>query len=595
MFTNKTLSENFLQNSKKLLDISNSRGPDETGSILIENRIYLGSNRLRIIGEAELGKMPLKSNCGNYYIVFNGEIYNYKELREILKKEGFSFRTNTDTEVLLNSYICWKEEFITKLNGIFAFTIYDIKKGLMIVARDRFGCKPLYFINTKDFISLSSDFSVLDNLNSIGAREIDNQALTSLLLCRFVPGSKTIYKNINKVLPGEMIIWNTQDLSSTSKKYWSPKVKIQKFDQNIFEEKAMNAIKITSHADVEVSILLSGGLDSSIVAATLNDEKLKAFSCYFKGSVKELELDKKTLLSVGNLNETDFAKSVASKYQISYEDFELDYEINQNEFNQLQEALGEPIAVTNSLGLFLFGKKLKGKTKISLSGTGADELLGGYKDLYFTKDDGDHSNATPQELLRSLSDFDKGEVSALDYLNKDLVDSSYINDYAVNSLTQFEDESLSNEVLNQLLVFEFNFALPYWEMDMADKLFMSSSIELRPSFLENEFVDYCLSISSVDKVNKKPLRKMGEKKLPDNITYGLKIPSLSTPEIIMKQKWFKEIEDSVKKDTYNIWSNEIKKNFSSFKEKTSFDVFYRVIYFQSWLNNRSQIERINVI
>lgn len=587
VFSNSTLSKSFTESFPDLLAMSLPRGPDESDIKIFDKKIILGSNRLRIIGEAVIGRMPLKSSNGDYWICFNGEIYNYIELREELFQAGFEFNTKTDTEVLLNSYIHFGDKFIKKLNGIFAFTIWDKEKNKIIAGRDRFGCKPLYYIDNGNFIALSSDFNVLLQLDSKEKDEIDHQALTSLLKCRFVPGERTIFKNIKKLLPGQTIYWDLETLNSKKRVFWRPNVKTKDFNQDEFNQKLSKAISLTARADTKASILLSGGLDSSAIASHLGRKKtnqFRTFSCYFKGATKELPENKQSNLSTGNLDESHLALEVAERYNYEHEVFEIDHHIDEDKFNKIQNALGEPIAVTNALGLYLLGEKLKGKTKLSLSGSGADELLGGYQDLYFKAGYDDFVLRTPQDYLDGLSDFDGGSVDPLQFLKSEYINEDYLQEYTKEVFSNFKDSQNQDDLLNQLSVFELGFALVYWEMDMADKLFMDHSIELRPSFLENEFVDYCLSIKSKDKVNKNPLRKMYKKLLPETIIKGRKIPSLSTPLSITDAEWFIKIEEDLMNNPLPFWDEETLAS-EEIKSKVSFDVYYRIIYLQKWFKN----------
>ena len=584
--TNSVFSNNFKIEAPKILYDSIKRGPDNSNYLFVNDKIFLGSNRLRIIGDDTIGDMPLKSIMWNFWISFNGEIYNYRELKTILEKKGIKFYSNTDTEVVLNSYIYWWEEFVSKLNGIFAFVIFDEKENKIISARDRFGAKPLFYYQSNDFIAFSSEFLSLKKLIPKSELSIDRQALTSNILCRFVPGKKTIFKDLYKIEPAELLIFNIRDFKLIKRNYWEPNIDLKKFSQDEFNEKLSNALIKTSIADVQSSILLSGWIDSSALVYELynNKEKLKTYCCSFLNSISDDKLLDPSKITNGSADESSKALKISKIFNTNHNHFIINSSIDLYIFKEMQGALWEPITVTNALGLYLFARKLNGKTKLVLSWTGSDELLWWYEELYFNDIDDTRKVLSNQELLNSFYDFDNWNLNPLNFLKKELQDKTYLEKYTENKLKCFLDNKLSDEYLNQLSLFELWFALPNWELDMADRLFMDNSIELRPSFLENDFLDYCLTIPSRNKKQKNPLREAMKEKLPLDIVNQRKIPSLSTPIDFLDSKCFKELIDDLKNNPLDIWNKEVLFDYLSKPySKLSFDVLYRIIYLQSWL------------
>lgn len=602
IITNKVFSPTFESMANKLLSMTEKRGPDESNSIIFDNKIYLGNNRLSIIGKQSNCTMPMKCKDREFWITYNGEIYNYKELKEELVQNGLTFSNDSDTEVILKGYEFWGEKVVSKLNGIFAFVIYDKEKNKIIAARDRFGAKPLFYICKKDLLIFSSDFLVLREVISTNKKPVISQsALTSFLLCRFVPGDKTIFEEINKLKPAEIQVWNLNNLSHRSEIYWQPTFTPRIFSQDEFNEAFSKSVAATSEADEKACVLLSGGLDSSAIVARLHSlgkKNLDTYSCSFD-DVKSTLFSKDVLeakITNDVLDESEFAQEVADQYSTNHHHYSINSDLSIAQFETMQKALGEPVASPNAIGLFLLGEKMKGKTKLALCGTGADELLGGYQKLYVKNIFKKFSTITNSELLNIFSDFDSdtGSEFILNFLSKENVEQTYLENFLESSMVKFDDQQYNNELLNQLLFFELAFGLPGWELDQADRIFMNFSIELRPSFLENDFLNYCLSIYSTDKFNKNPLRVAVENELPKSIVNREKLPSLSTPSTALEQKWFTTIIDDVKTNPHEIWNVEfLSKYLDKPREEMSFDLIYRIVYLQKWLKTYHEKSNYN--
>lgn len=593
VFTSRQFSSEFIKSADMLLQKSRRRGPDDSGSVFFDNQIYLGSNRLQIIGSPGHGRMPFQSQNAECWIVFNGEIYNHKELRVELQAKGLRFKTDSDIEVIVNSYIAWGLDFVKRLNGIFSFVIYDGDNKKIIAARDRFGAKPLYYFLRDDLLTFSSDFQTVCTIAASDAPlRIRNDALSTFMMLRFVPGDATIYDTVFKVNPAECICADLQKVGSLKKHtYWKPSIEPKAFDQDEFNTKLCSAILRTATADVPSGILLSGGLDSSSILAILKNDNQTVFStysCSFEGAEPPDDQPYNTnKITTANIAETQLAAEVATQFNVGNERYSLNLNCGIQTFISMQKAFGEPMGSPNALGLFLLADSIKTNVapKTFLSGTGADELLGGYQQLYF-KDSEDLGNVTIDELFRSFCDFDSSSDNILGFLDPNFVDDSYLNKSLQKCMEAINGIADPKERLNQLAVFEFNFALPFWEMDQADKLFMHYSFELRPSFLENDFVDYCFTIKSCDKINKQPLRQSMQGILPSRIVERAKMPSLSTPKSIIHSEWFRLLLNDVKEDPCSFWNKEkLSQFFNRPDEEQSFDLLYRIIYLQSWFKN----------
>ena len=330
----KRIPDKLLKQTPKLLDFTANRGPDDQGSVLIDKHVYLGSNRLSIIDCSPEGRMPMKSLHGDYWISYNGEIYNYIALRKQLLNEGFNFQSTTDIEVVLNAYIYWGEGFIERLNGIFAFLIYDKKQNKVIAGRDRFGGKPLYYSQINNCLIFSSDFTLLRDLAYSGKKEIDLPALTAYLQCRFVPGGRTILKEVFKLQPAEIITWKIKDLSFMAHRFWKPKFESVPFGQEVFDKKLNEAIWYTKTADLIPSILLSGGLDSATIAAILyqqGERKVRTFTCAFINPDILSEINKPNYqITTPNIDERERAEFVANAFNYGNKSFLIGFQSNVN-------------------------------------------------------------------------------------------------------------------------------------------------------------------------------------------------------------------------------------------------------------------------
>jgi len=345
----------------------NHRGPDDEG-FLIEGNIGFFHKRLSIIDLA-LGHQPMTR--GEITIVYNGEIYNYKELREALKKAGFSFHTNSDTEVLLAMYEAYGYDFIKKLNGMFAFLIYDRRNNQLIAARDHFGIKPLYYANTKENFIFASEIKAILPHPSVSV-EPNLNAINEYFTFQYVLGNETLFKNIYKILPGQMLIIDLDTNEINSVKYWDPSYKVDSFHTEeyfVHELRKLleHSVEIQLRSDVPVGTYLSGGLDSSIItslAAKKYSSKLKTFTGAFKEG-KEYD-------------ESQYAQIVAES---------CDAEIfriypTANDFIDLMPKLiyhlDEPVAGPGVFPQYMVSRLASKEVKVILGGQGGDEIFGGY-------------------------------------------------------------------------------------------------------------------------------------------------------------------------------------------------------------------------
>ena len=351
----------------KMASTINHRGPDDEG-FLIENNIGFYHKRLSII-DLELGHQPMTR--GELTVVYNGEIYNYKELREYLKKAGFRFHTNSDTEVLLAMYEAYGYDFIKKLNGMFAFLIYDRRKKRLIAGRDHFGIKPLYYVNNKEYIIFASEIKAILPHPSVTA-EPNLSAINEYFTFQYILDKETLFKNIYKVLPGHMLIIDLESNEINTIKYWDPSYKTDTHHTEEFficelRNLLEHSVEIQLRSDVPVGAYLSGGLDSSIVtllAAKKYSSKFKTFTgAFYEGE---------------DYDESYYAKTVAES--CGAEIFKVYPTVNDfiDIMPKLSYYLDEPVAGPGVFPQYMVSRLASKEVKVVLGGQGGDEIFGGY-------------------------------------------------------------------------------------------------------------------------------------------------------------------------------------------------------------------------
>ncbi len=275
---------------EQILKISSTlkhRGPDDSGIFISpDKKVALAHNRLSFLDLSPKGRQPMKDNSGRIVISLNGEIYNYLELKNELKAH-YHFTTSTDTEVILAGYEKWGIDVVNRLEGMFAFALYDSPKNALYLVRDRFGIKPLYYAaNHKNLVFASELKAII--ASGLFSKEIDYSAFCDYFVYRYIPSPKTIWKNIHKIPSAHYLKFNIANLSSESVEYWKPSFSNKSANEKKLvsevDEFLLESVKIHTRADVPVGLFLSGGYDSSAIAyyASRFGYKPKTFSIGFK-------------------------------------------------------------------------------------------------------------------------------------------------------------------------------------------------------------------------------------------------------------------------------------------------------------------------
>ena len=344
------------------------RGPDADG-LFVNDNLVLGHTRLSIQDLSEDGNQPLVSCSGETVIAFNGEIYNFKVLRDELLQLGYKFRSKSDTEVIVNLYECFGIDFILRLRGIFSFALWNTRTNDLTLVRDRLGIKPLYVAQTQFGLAFSSEISPLACLPGVDL-SLNEQAFSEYLWFGNSFENRTFYKGIRPIAPGTFVVCKKDE--QLVQNYWSPDKQLRDcgFSNNLnFQAKITQTIdKIVAEqtiSDVPLGLLLSGGIDSSSLAAAIGKNRIDclAINCEFEGSINSEKIK---------------AKATADMVGLHFESIRIGKGSLENSLFCLSEQHGEPFADAANVPLFEMCQALNSKIKVVLQGDGGDELFGGY-------------------------------------------------------------------------------------------------------------------------------------------------------------------------------------------------------------------------
>ena len=545
-FTDELVKEDMLY---RMGEAIKHRGPDDSG-VWSNGKVGFAHQRLSIIDTSKNGHQPMHSSDKRYSIIFNGEIYNHNEFRAELKAKGFNFKSTSDTEVLLYMYMTYGASMLHRLNGMFAFAIWDEQKKELFVARDRFGVKPLYYyLDINKFIFASESKAIF----ATGvAKEINSANLNEWLMYRYVAGENTLYKGIHKLLPGHTAIikpnghfrdtrwYHLGDRILSHAKINNPK--------NWFEETFHQSVKYRMMADVPVGVLLSGGLDSSSITASLKLSGFKDISTFnigFKDYVN---------------NESEIAQQFSRSLNYPFHSIKLEGNELYNTLIQSIHHLDEPLVHMNDPQILAISSYAKKHVKVLLSGEGADEVIGGYvrykafrciglrNQIYYTL------KLTPEKYknnrLKKLERYLKiGGLNQLIMGNASNYFESDFDELGINYLGISNDYRsrimqearlvFPNNPTKQLLYYDQHTYLQSLN-ERNDSATMAAGIECREPFQDYRIVEGIGTLNTnwltAGKKGKKILFETMKHHLPENITSFRKI-GLSVP-------WIKQIKES---------------------------------------------------
>ncbi len=611
--------------------VLNKRGPDNQQTVNFDN-ISLGHARLSIIDTTQSANQPFQNASKRFTIVFNGEIYNYKELKEGLLND-FDFTTNSDTEVLLNLYIKYGADCLEKLNGFFAFSVYDKLENSLFIARDRIGIKPLlYYFDGTDFIFASELKSIF---KFYVEKEIDQVSLFNYFQFNYIPTNKSILSHVSKLQPGHFIkIENIQTIKEIAEqKYYdipyNDKDTILKTAFNYDKSKEMlvnlldDSVQKRLVADVPVGTFLSGGVDSSIISLLAKRHKndLNTFSIGYKDEPF--------------FDETNYANSVAKKIGSHHHVISLTNDELYENLNDILDYIDEPFADSSAIAVYLLSKHTKKYVAVALSGDGADEMFSGYNKhmadfnarhpgikegiikygYAFWKMLPKSRNSKFTNLNRQLYKFSLGAnlphrerywrwASVLDeektnYLFKEelIFNPQRLSD------TAFEYKKRKDDLLkfirkdgdiNDVLYTDMKMVLVNDMLRKVDSMSMANSLEVRVPFLDHRVVNFAFNLPREFKINvdmkKKILQDAFRNELPEEVynrpKHGFEVPLLN---------WFrKELRNTIENDLLsddfieeqNIFNpqaiKDIKKQLFSNNPRDVQATIWALIVFNSW-------------
>ena len=354
---------------KSMRDVITHRGPDDEG-IFIDGPVGLGHRRLSIVDVAA-GHQPMSNEDGSLYITYNGEVYNHADFREALEARGHIYQTHCDTETILHLYEEYGENCVEHLRGMFAFAIWDRNRKELFIARDRLGVKPLYYVYADDgSFYFASEIKALLEARAV-TPELNFAAFSDYLANHATSGEETLFLNVRRLMPGHTLIW--RDGKITIKKYWDVSFanasRYKRSDQDYIAEWGelfRKSVQLRLMADVPLGMFLSGGIDSSAIAAvmsTLVDEPIKTFSVAF---------------AEREANELEYARLVARAFKTDHHEVVISPD---QFFEALPELIwheDEPLAHPSSVALYFVSELASRHVKVVLTGEGSDELMAGY-------------------------------------------------------------------------------------------------------------------------------------------------------------------------------------------------------------------------
>ncbi len=508
---------------KAMADTMHHRGPDDEG-FYFSGPVGLGFRRLSII-DLKTGHQPISNEDGTVWIVFNGEIYNYQELRADLSAKGHQFRTGTDTEVIVHLYEEFGEDCIERLRGMFGFAIWDDRRKTLFLARDRVGIKPLYYYASAKSLLFASEVKAILADPEVRS-EVDLAMIDRLLTCNYLPGPGTLFKNIHKLEPGSCMV--VQDNKWKIRQYWDLAVPQSALSLNDAESRLSSlldeTVKLHMISDVPVGVLLSGGFDSTAllsIAKESTDRRLSTFTIGFS--------------ETGTVDERSYARLAARRFGSDHHEMTVSSREFEDFLPKYVWHMEEPICEPPAVALYFVSKLAKQFVKVLISGEGGDEAFAGYpnyRNLLWLERLKDFAGPFNETLAGGLSRLNSlfrsrklAKYAALlvtpfesYYYSrtfnpirpvKQTIGGLYTKDFAhtvdkefsVGTVDRFLKKSgTRKDLVNQMLYVDTKTWLPDDLLLKADKITMANSIELRVPFLDHKVLEFAASLPGHYKV-----------------------------------------------------------------------------------------------
>lgn len=511
MFKNGSLADSDRELIKKMSDSIHHRGPDESKMLFFDS-LAVAFRRLSII-DLEKGSQPFE--YGERYVgIFNGEIYNYRELRSELINKGYEFKTNSEIEVMLTLYSVEGERFIEKLRGMFAFSFYDKEKNTLMLGRDPFGIKPLYYLEREKEVLFSSESKAFYLDPALDRSLIDREKLQHYFTYQYIPEPSTLHPEI-KILPAGSYMMLGEDIRI--EKYYTPLFRPEKTDDlekkaSLLRETVERSVKYHMISDVDVGTFLSGGIDSAVITAVSSklNPGIKAFTVAF-GEKEYSEIAE--------------AEGIARHLDVEHIKLVAGLEDFKRAFDKVVYHLDFPVADPSTMAIYLICEEAAKHLKVVLSGEGSDELFGGYK-VYGETLTSDRINALPKVfkaplsalsaimpkgmkgkalLMRGTTPLEKryiGNAFIFDEKEKKRILKTASSDIHFSDLTQdvYRDvEGLSG--ITKMQYVDMNTWLKGDILVKGDRLSMAHSLEVRVPFLDKEVFELASTLSTEDKLS----------------------------------------------------------------------------------------------
>jgi asparagine synthase (glutamine-hydrolysing) len=532
---------------ERMTKILNHRGPDGEGYFL-KDEIGLGHRRLSII-DVEGGTQPMFNEDESLQIVFNGEIYNFIELREELKSFGHRFRTLSDTEVIVHAYEQWGMNCLHHFNGMFAFAIWDKQKHELFLARDHLGIKPLYYTTIGDRLVFASEIKALLQVPGCH-REMDIHALAELFSFRSVPSPKTLFKNIFKLPPGHRILATKKSVQISRYWNWAPQLRKNWRERELIEEYQTlleDAVRLQLRSDVPLGLYLSSGIDSGALLAIMSQYSsgpVQAFTIGFEGAAKT--------------NEVEDARVMARSFGADHDFKMLSFDDYFRYFERYMEDLEEPVAHEPAPAFYFLAQLTSGRVKVALTGQGADEPWAGYDRYLGVKLSTIYSRLpalitqrlAPQiariplpmeRLKRGIDSLSEPDIltrfaKVYSFFSADMKAQLYTGElkrlfdadpYGTRAALQWLQKDVQHlDPLSQMLYIDTRASLPDDLLMVADKTSMANSLEVRVPYLDYRLVEFIETLPPHLKLNgwtgKYLHKKALTKWLPQEVVYRKK-------------------------------------------------------------------------
>jgi len=580
------------------------RGPDDDGIYIDDNKVAFGMRRLSII-DLSNGKQPITNNEKTLVIVFNGEIYNYREIKQNLLAKGVTFNTSSDTEVILKLYEHYGVNCVNELNGMFAFSIYDKKKKEVFIARDRFGEKPIYFNKSNNEIIWASELkSIIKEKPEL--KKISQNSLHIFLSLSYIPAPYTIYEDIHKLEPGCSMVINIETLNFTIQRYWNiqssdPNCRIKNYSEasKKLNNLLFDSIEKRMIADVPVGVFLSGGVDSTIIASAMSkisNQKIKTFTVSYK-----------------NRRYDESVRAAIIAKQINSEHFEclLNYDELIGDIDKVILNYDEPYADPSCLPTYFISRKTAQFVKVALTGDGGDEVFGGYNKYLLHTYGKLYQTFVPDFVSKhiiepTLNKLAKKNVDSKSFLTRskklfDSLGSDTVNNHLSIIQLGFKEDSLA-KLCTSLNIFDINKCLngiigpisDQFETSLkkarlidtkislegdllvkVDRASMLASLECRAPFLDHRIMEFSYSIPDKFLINGNNRKKI----LKDTFSYLLPNNFFKSPKVgfeIPIGEWFR---NELKEE----FVNKIIEDHLSTKVDNSWKI-WTLYCFQKWYN-----------